>query len=166
MCSPEVTLHHHVQNSYHCRFQNEFVAPSPTAGILSTKTNGFSTKLEVNSAFLDMGCYDGWINDNVCDDVCRSEECEFDGDDCAEGNLCHSDSFCFGQIWMYRTFFSSLTGESIVYFCEELLPTFPYLEELLYMVSTRTKQECNELFPRFDFNKDGVLMLLILSLIG
>jgi len=118
------------ESRYHCRFQNEFMAPSPTA---------------------EMGCNDLWIDDGaVCDDSCRADECSFDGDDCAEGTLCLPDSFCFSHSWLYRTHFPSLSGESISTLCGEIVPGWPDLVELM----AQKEQECTELFPRFDFNDD------------
>jgi len=31
-------------------------------------------------------CNDGWINDNYCDDINNTEECEYDGGDCCQEN--------------------------------------------------------------------------------
>ena len=139
-----------IYNYYHEKCSAEsvgstFVAPSgyPTAG---------------------GGCANWWIGDSICDDECRSEECEFDGGDCAEGNLCGTD-FCASYFSEYLDRFAipSVAGANIRYLCDDIVADDA---ELLYMVSTRTKQECNELFPRFDFNKDGVMILLILTPIG
>jgi len=100
----------------------------------------------------DLTCPESdWIGDGNCDDLCRTDDCSFDGGDCDDGGRCNGESCsALRDVWYTLVApYYGIDGLSIETNCAEV---YPLIEDLYPF---RDGYGCLNGSAVYDFNGDG-----------
>eukprot|EP01083_Nonionella_stella_P054264 143311_1 len=135
----------------HCKYHNysdEFIIAYALPNVTCYESNSIYLDLDREKHDLVSRCNEQWIADGLCDDLCRTDECLQDGDDCGPGsclaNSCkyiHDAWVGFIGRWTYVV--------NISYFCGPIMKA----GEIVF--GKDAPLDCIEDTDLYDWNNDG-----------
>ena len=85
----------------------------------------------------------------VCDDVCRTEQCSFDGADCLKQEMCGKGTLCLQMLQVWELF---LPGQYVMDQATLCGTVYPLAVESAGYTGGGS---CNQLFLTHDYNQDS-----------
>eukprot|EP01084_Bolivina_argentea_P029525 54831_1 len=145
-------------DNFNCISNQSFIINNDFNNVTCNNSNSLYITNEFKKVNIEgLTCEPGWIGDSECDDLCRTDECQHDMNDCISGFAC-VDNSCYHIYQAWNLFVIPIIGYDIYYINNTVLcdTVYPLVTKILGYDPAHDS-DCQIEVEYEDYNNDGVI---------